>query len=94
MTRFDRFDISRQLDPAGIRAASAAFTAALSRLDASLPDMHPHELRRRLAAVILEHAFLGETDPARLEVAALQRLAMELRRDRGALVAAHPRRVA
>ena len=71
MRRFDSFlsaDV-QSLDPDDLRIAADAFEAALPALDESIPD--PHAARQNLARFVIERAFRGERDAARLHAEAL-----------------------
>ncbi|WP_046868720.1 hypothetical protein [Microvirga massiliensis] len=59
----------QSLDPDDLRIAADAFEAALPALDESIPN--PHAARQNLARFVIERAFRGERDAARLHADAL-----------------------
>jgi len=64
----------RSLGPADLRAAAAAFQAALQSLDDSADGVNAHVIRQLLARFIMESALRGERDPIRLCAGALDHL--------------------
>ena len=64
----------RSLGPADLRAAAAAFQAALQSLDDSADGVNAHVIRQLLARFIMESALRGERDPIALCAGALDHL--------------------